>query len=124
MRPNRRMECLGDILRSAMNLQDSREEVSEQVRWRLRDAERKTPLHKVDYYEATRVSYKLNDDRQEIFLNCMSILKSPDTSAEEKMKAEETRRQLFPFDWSRLRERSLLDETLPKTRSSQARVVS
>jgi hypothetical protein len=103
MGTNRRIECLGDILKSAMNLEDEREEVSEQVRWRLRDAETKTPLHRVDYYEATRVSYKLNDDRQEIFSNCRSILESPDTSAEEKKTAEETRRQLFPFDWSRLR---------------------
>lgn len=103
MRPNRRMECLGDILRSAMQSPHSREDVSEQVRWRLRDAETKTPLDDVDYYEATRVSYKLNDDRQEIFWKCLSILNSPETSAEEKMNPEETRRQLFPFDWSRLR---------------------
>jgi len=103
MRTNSRMECLGNILRSAMNLQDSREEVSEQVRWRLRDAETKTPLHDVDYYEATRVSYKLNDDRQEMFWKYQSILYSPDTTAEEKKTAEDTRRKLFPFDWSRLR---------------------
>ncbi len=103
MRPNRRMECLGDILRSAMNLQDSREEVSEQVRWRLRDAKTKTPLHGVDYYEATRVSYKLNDDRQVMFWKYQPILCSPDTSAEEKKTAEDARRKLFPFDWSRLR---------------------
>jgi len=103
MRPNRRMECLGDILRSAMNLQDSHEEVREQVRWRLRDAERKTPLHDVDYYVATRVSYKLNDDRQEMFWKYQCILYSPDTSAEKKKKAEDAQRKLFPFDWSRLR---------------------
>jgi hypothetical protein len=112
MRPNRRLECLGDILRSAMNLQDSREDVSEQVRWRLRDAETKTPLHHVDYYEATGVSYKLNDDRQKVFWECQSILYSPDTSAEKKKKAEDTLQKLFPFDWSRLRQRVLLDETL------------
>ncbi len=103
MRPNRRMECLGDILRSAMESPHSREDVSEQVRWRLRDAETKTPLDNVDYYEATRVSYKLNDDRQEMFWKYQSILYSPDTSAEEKKKAEDTRQKLFPFDWSRLR---------------------
>lgn len=103
MRTHWRMECLGDILRSAMNLQDSREEVREQVRWRLRDAKTKTPLHGVDYYEATRVSYKLNDDRQVMFWKYQSILCSPDTSAEEKKTAEDARRKLFPFDWSRLR---------------------
>lgn len=103
MRPNRRLECLGDIFRSAMNLPYSREEVSEQLRWRLRDAETKTPLDDVDYYEATRVSFKLNDDRQEMFWKCQSILYSPDTSAEEKKIAEDTRRKLFPFDWSRIR---------------------
>ena len=103
MRTNDRMECLGDILKSAMNLVDAREEVSEQVRWRLRDAETRTPLHNADYYEATRVSFKLNDDRQEMFWKYQSILYSPDTSAEEKKKAEDTRRKLFPFDWSRLR---------------------
>jgi hypothetical protein len=103
MRTNRRMECLGDIQKAAMNLQDSREDVSEQVRWRLRDAATKTPLHDVDYYEATGVTYKLNDDRQETFWECMSILESPEASAEEKKTAEDTRQKLFPFDWSRLR---------------------
>jgi hypothetical protein len=101
MRPRSRMECLGDILRSAMDLRDLPESVIERVRWRLRDA--KTPLDNVDYYEATGVSYKTNDDRQEMFRRCMAILHNPETSIEEKNKAEETRRQLFPFDWSRLR---------------------
>lgn len=103
MRPNRRLECLGGILRSAMKSPHSREEVSEQIRWRLRDAETKTPLDEVDYYEATRVTYKTNDDRQAMFVKCMYILDSPETSAEEKKKAEDTRQKLFPFDWSRLR---------------------
>ncbi len=103
MPTNRRMECLGDIRKSAMNLQESREDVNEQVRWRLRDAETKTPLDDVDYFEATRVTYETNDNRQKMFLECMSILNSPKTSAEEKKTAEDTRRKLFPFDWSRLR---------------------
>lgn len=98
MRTNRRMECLGDIRKSAMNLQESREEVSEQVRWRLRDAETKTPLDDVDYFEATRVSYKLNDDRQKMFWECQSILCSPDTSAEEQKKAEDTLQKLFSLE--------------------------
>ena len=103
MRFNRRMECLGDILRSVMSLQDLPESVNERVRSRLKDAEKKTPLHDVDYYEATRVSHKLNDDRREMFWMYQSIFYSPDTSTEEKKKAEDTRRKLFPFDWSRLR---------------------
>lgn len=97
MATNRRIECLGDIQKAAMNLPDSREEVSEQVRWRLRDAKKKTPLHNVDFFEATQVSYKLNDDRQETFWESQSILYSPDTSAEEKKKAEDTLEQLFSF---------------------------
>lgn len=98
MRANRRMECLGDIQKMAMNLQDSREDVSEQVRWRLRDAETKTPLHHVDYYEATGVSYKLNDDRQKMFRECQSILCSPDTSAEKKKRVEDTLQKLFSLE--------------------------
>ena len=98
MRTNRRMECLGDIRKSAMNLQESREDVSEQIRWRLRDAEAKTPLHHVDYYEATGVSYKLNDDRQKMFWECQSILCSPETSAEKKKTAEDTLQKLFSLE--------------------------
>mgnify|MGYP001286657591 CR=1 FL=1 len=98
MHPNRRLECLGDILRSAMNLQGSREEVSEQVRWRLRDAETKTPLDDVDYTETTRVTYETNDDRQKIFWKCQSIIYSPDTSAEKKKKAEDTLEKLFSLE--------------------------
>jgi len=92
-----RIECLGDILRKAMNLQQSREEVSEQVRWRLRDAKNKNPLHDVEYYEAIGVTYKTNDDRQERFLKCMSILASPQSSAEEKTRAENILEQQFSF---------------------------
>lgn len=92
------MECLGDIRKSAMNLQESRKDVSEQIRWRLRDAEAKTPLHHVDYYEATGVSYKLNDDRQKMFWECQSILCSPETSAEEKKTAEDTLQKLFSLE--------------------------
>ena len=97
LRFNHRIECLGDILRSAMNLQYPREEVSEQVRWRLRDAKNKTPLHNLDYYEAIGVTYKINNDRQEIFLKGMSILTSPQTSAEEKFLAEDTLEKQFSF---------------------------
>lgn len=96
MRTNRRLECLGDIRKSAMNLQESREDVSEQIRWRLRDAEAKTPLHHVDYCEATGVSYKLNDDRQETFWKCQNIFYSPE-SAEEQQKDEDTMEKLFSF---------------------------
>lgn len=98
MRPNRRLECLGDILRSVMKPQHSREEVSEQVRWRLRDAKTKTPLHEVDYYEAIGVTYKTNDDRQKMFLKCMSILDSPETSAEEIKTAEDKLQKLFHLE--------------------------
>ena len=42
MRPNRRLECLGNILRATRKPLHPHEEVSEQVRWRLRDAETKT----------------------------------------------------------------------------------
>ena len=98
MRSNRRLECLGDIFRSAMNLPHSREDVSEQVRWRLRDAETKAPLDDVDYFEATRVSYKLNDARQKMFWECQSILYSPDTSAEEQKTAEDTLQELFSLE--------------------------
>ena len=103
MRTNQRMERLGGILQSAMNWQDSPDSVVERVRSRLKEARKKTPLDDVDYYEATRVSYKLNDDRQVMFWKYQSILCSPDTSAEEKKTAEDARRKLFPFDWSRLR---------------------
>lgn len=96
MRTNRRMECLGDIRKSAMNLRESREDVSEQVRWRLRDAETKTPLDDVDYYEATGVSYKLNDDRQDMFWKCQNIFYSPE-SAEEQQNAEDTMEKLFSY---------------------------
>lgn len=98
MRTNPRMECLGDIRKSAMNLGDAREEVSEQVRWRLRDSETKTPLDNVDYYEATRVSYKTNDDRQKMFWECLSILDSPETSTEEQKRAEDTLQKLFSLE--------------------------
>ena len=98
MRTNRRMECLGDILQLAMNLQDLPESVIERVRSRLKDAEKKTPLHTVDYYEAIGVSYKLNDDRQKMFWECQSILCSPETSAEEKETAEDTLQKLFSLE--------------------------
>jgi hypothetical protein len=81
-----------------MKPQHSREEVSEQVRWRLRDAETKTPLDDLDYYEATGVTYKLNDDRQEMFLKCMSILNSPQISAKEKKTAEDKLQKLFHLE--------------------------
>ena len=98
MRTNRRIECLGDILKSAMKLQESREDVSEQARWRLRDAETKTPLDDVDYFEATRVTYETNDDRQKMFWKCQSILYSPHISAEEQKKAEDTLQKLFSLE--------------------------
>lgn len=98
MGTNRRMECLGDIRKSAMNLEDAREDVSEQVRWRLRDAETKTPLDDVDYFEATRVTYETNDDRKKMFWKCQSILYSPDISAEEQKKAEDTLQKLFSLE--------------------------
>ena len=97
MRTNRRMECLGDILRSAMNLPDSREEVIEQVRWRLRDVKNKTPLHNVDYYEAIGITDQTDDDRQKMFAGCMSILHSPLTSAMKKLSTENKLEELFSF---------------------------
>lgn len=81
-----------------MNLHDSPESVIERVRLRLKDAEKKTPLHKVDYYEAIGVSYnKTNDDRQKMFSECMSILDSPETSPEKKA-AEDTLQKLFSLE--------------------------
>jgi hypothetical protein len=91
------MECLGDILRSAMKLPHSPEEVSEQIRWRLRDVETKTPLQDVDYYKATGVSYKLNDDREKVFLKCVSVLDSHTTSGRRKKMGEDTLQKLFSF---------------------------
>lgn len=98
MRTNQRMERLGDILRSAMNLQDFPESVVERVRSRLKEARKKTPLDDLDYYEATGVTYKTNDDRQKMFWECMSILESPETSAEEKNTAEDTLRKIFSLE--------------------------
>ena len=80
-----------------MNLQQSREEVWEQVRWRLRDAKNKNPLHNVDYYEAIGTTFKTNNDRQKEFLNCMTIITSQEASAKEKNSAESELEQLFSF---------------------------
>ena len=98
MRTNHRMECLGDILRLATNLQDLPESVIERVWSRLKDAETKTPLDDLDYYEATGVTYKLNEDRQKMFLKCRSILDSPQTSAKAKKTAEDTLQKLFSLE--------------------------
>ncbi len=98
MRTNRRMQCLGDIIQLAMNWQDSPDSVVERVRSRLKEARKKIPLDDVDYYEATGVSYTLNDDRQKMFWECQSIFCSPETSAEEKKTAEDTLQKLFSLE--------------------------
>jgi hypothetical protein len=103
MRTARRMNCLGDILQLAMELRDLPESVIERVRSRLKEAQKNTPLDDVDYYEAIGRTSRINEDRQKMFLECISLLDSPETSTEEKKTAEDTRRKLFPFDWSRLR---------------------
>ena len=98
MRTNCRMECLGDILRSAMSLQDFPESVIERVRSRLSDAETKTPLHNVDYYEALGITYQTNDDQQKMFWAYQCILNSLHATVEEKEAAEVALEKLVSFN--------------------------
>ena len=97
MGTNCRMECLGDILRSATNLPDFPESVIERVRSRLSDAETKSPLHNVNYYEAIGVTYQINDDRLKMFGEYQFILNSSDTTVEEKESAESALEKLVSF---------------------------
>lgn len=98
MGTNRRMESLGAILRSAMNWKDSPEAVIERVRSRLREAETKTPLHNVNYYEAIGVTYTTNDDRYKTFWDYQSILNSPQATVAEKEASEAALAHLVSFN--------------------------
>ena len=98
MTTNRRRECLGDVLRLAMNEPDPRQLVLDRVRSRLKDAEKKTPLDNFDYFDAIGLTLKANKNRQKMFLKCMSILASPKTSAKKKKTAEDTLQKLFSFN--------------------------
>jgi len=97
MSTNRRMECLGDIMRAALGLQDAPEFVTERVRVRLYEAQKKTPLNDLDYRDAIGVTQQANDDRQVTFLKCMAILESGQGSPEEQQQAEATLEALFSF---------------------------
>lgn len=103
MSTNRRRECLGDILRLAMNEPDPRQLVLDRVRSRLKDAEKNSPLDNFEYFDGIGLTLKANKHRQKMFLKCMSTLHSPKASSKKKKTAEDTLRKLFPFDWSRLR---------------------
>ena len=98
MTTNRRRECLGDVLRLALNEQDSRQLVLDRIRSRLKVAEKKTPLDNFDYFYAIGLTLKANKHRQKMLLKCMSILHSTETSAKKKKTAEDTLRKLFSFN--------------------------
>ena len=79
MSTNRRRECLGDVLRSAMNLRDSRQLVIDRVRSRLKAADKKTPLDDFDYFDAIGDKNRLKKDWE-----YQPISLSPHSTVEEK----------------------------------------
>lgn len=95
MRTNHRMECLGGILQSATDSKEIPQSVIERVRLRLKEADKNTPLSDTDYREAIGLTREINEDRQKIFMECMSILNSSMTSTHQKQKAEDTLQNLF-----------------------------
>ena len=98
MSTNRRRECLGDVLRSAMNLRDSRQLVIDRVRSRLKAADKKTPLDDFDYFDAIGLTGKANKNRLKMSWEYQPIPLSLHSIVEEKKAAESAPQKPVSFD--------------------------